>query len=71
MRDDIPMEALRIEKRVSTKMDTLMRMQSADDIAQTRKRKKKFGAAYSPLNTRSIGDKKGNSDHAWKKGSKN
>ncbi|MFZ0802741.1 MAG: HigA family addiction module antitoxin [Terriglobales bacterium] len=32
--------ALRIEKAFGVKMDTLMRMQSAYDIAQTRKREK-------------------------------
>lgn len=32
--------ALRIEKAFGVKMDTLMRMQSAHDIAQTRKREK-------------------------------
>jgi addiction module HigA family antidote len=32
--------ALRIEKAFDVKMDTLMRMQSAYDIAQTRKREK-------------------------------
>jgi addiction module HigA family antidote len=32
--------ALRIEKAFGVKMDTLMRMQSAFDIAQTRKREK-------------------------------
>jgi addiction module HigA family antidote len=32
--------ALRIEKAFGVKMDTLMRMQSAYDIAQTRKRAK-------------------------------
>src|SRR5664279_2710620 len=32
--------ALRIEKAFGMKMDTLMRMQSAYDIAQTRKREK-------------------------------
>ena len=34
--------ALRIEKAFGVKMDTLMRMQSAYDIAQTRKREKKI-----------------------------
>jgi plasmid maintenance system antidote protein VapI len=34
--------ALRIEKAFSVKMDTLMRMQSACDIAQTRKREKQI-----------------------------
>src|SRR5258705_13990595 len=34
--------ALRIEKAFGVKMDTLMRMQSADDIAQTRKREKEI-----------------------------
>jgi addiction module HigA family antidote len=32
--------ALRIEKAFGVKMDTLMRMQSSYDIAQTRKREK-------------------------------
>ncbi len=34
--------ALRIEKAFGVKMDTLMRMQSAYDIAQTRKRAKEI-----------------------------
>jgi addiction module HigA family antidote len=34
--------ALRIEKAFGVKMDTLMRMQSTYDIAQTRKREKKI-----------------------------
>ena len=34
--------ALRIEKAFGVKMDTLMRMQSAYDIAQTRKRESKI-----------------------------
>jgi len=34
--------ALRIEKAFGIKMDTLMRMQAAYDIAQTRKREKKI-----------------------------
>jgi addiction module HigA family antidote len=34
--------ALRIEKAFGVKMDTLMRMQSAYDIAQTRKREKEI-----------------------------
>jgi antitoxin HigA-1 len=34
--------ALRIEKAFGVKMDTLMRMQAAFDIAQTRKREKKI-----------------------------
>ena len=34
--------ALRIEKAFGVKMDTLMRMQSAYDIAQTRKQEKKI-----------------------------
>jgi len=34
--------ALRIEKAFGAKMDTLMRMQSAYDIAQTRKREKEI-----------------------------
>jgi addiction module HigA family antidote len=35
--------ALRIEKAFGVKMDTLMRMQSAHDIAQTRKRESEIG----------------------------
>lgn len=35
-----PDMALRLEKAFGVKMDTLMRMQSAYDIAQTRKREK-------------------------------
>ena len=35
--------ALRVEKAFGVKMDTLMRMQSAYDIAQTRKRENKSG----------------------------
>lgn len=34
--------ALRIEKAFAVKMDTLMRMQSSYDIAQTRKREKQI-----------------------------
>src|SRR5579871_4536877 len=34
--------ALRLEKAFGVKMDTLMRMQSSYDIAQTRKREKKI-----------------------------
>jgi plasmid maintenance system antidote protein VapI len=34
--------ALRIEKAFGVKMDTLMRMQSSYDIAQTRKREKQI-----------------------------
>ena len=34
--------ALRIEKAFGVKMDTLMRMQAAYDIAETRKREKKI-----------------------------
>jgi antitoxin HigA-1 len=34
--------ALRIEKAFGVKMDTLMRMQSSYDIAQTRKREKEI-----------------------------
>jgi addiction module HigA family antidote len=34
--------ALRVEKAFGVKMDTLMRMQSAYDIAQTRKREKQI-----------------------------
>lgn len=34
--------ALRIEKAFGVKMDTLMRMQTSYDIAQTRKRKKEI-----------------------------
>jgi plasmid maintenance system antidote protein VapI len=34
--------ALRIEKAFGVKMDTLMRMQSAYDIAKTRKREKEI-----------------------------
>ncbi len=34
--------ALRMEKAFGVKMDTLMRMQAAYDIAQTRKREKKI-----------------------------
>jgi antitoxin HigA-1 len=34
--------ALRIEKALGVKMDTLMRMQSAYDVAQTRKREQEI-----------------------------
>jgi plasmid maintenance system antidote protein VapI len=34
--------ALRLEKAFGVKMDTLMRMQSAYDISQTRKREKEI-----------------------------
>ena len=37
-----PKMALRIEKAFGVKMDTLMRMQFAHDIAQTRKREKEI-----------------------------
>ena len=37
-----PEMALRIEKAFGVKMDTLMRMQSSYDIAQTRKREKQI-----------------------------
>ena len=46
--------ALRIEKAFGVKMDTLMRMQSAYDIAQTRKREKEIRVrARSPHSRRS------------------
>ena len=38
--------ALRIEKAFGVKMDTLMRMQSAYDIAQTRKREHEIRIRY-------------------------
>jgi antitoxin HigA-1 len=41
--------ALRIEKAFGVKMDTLMRMQSAYDIAQTRKREKEIRVRRLPL----------------------
>jgi antitoxin HigA-1 len=41
--------ALRIEKVFSVKMDTLMRMQSAHDIAQTRKLESKIRLKAMPL----------------------
>ena len=42
--------ALRIEKAFGVKMDTLMRMQSAFDIAQTRKREREIRVRpYSPV----------------------
>jgi addiction module HigA family antidote len=37
--------ALRIEKAFGVKMDTLMRMQSSYDIAQTRKREKQISVS--------------------------
>jgi addiction module HigA family antidote len=40
--------ALRFEKAFGVKMDTLMRMQSAYDIAQTRKREKLIRVARVP-----------------------
>jgi addiction module HigA family antidote len=44
--------ALRIEKAFGVKMDTLMRMQSSYDIAQTRKREKQIQVArFSQLAT--------------------
>jgi addiction module HigA family antidote len=44
--------ALRIEKAFGVKMDTLMRMQSSYDIAQTRKREKQIRVArFSQLAT--------------------
>ena len=46
--------ALRIEKAFGVKMDTLMRMQSAYDIAQTRKREKEIRVRrYTPAFTTS------------------
>ena len=47
--------ALRIEKAFGVKMETLMRMQSAYDIAKTRSREKEiqvFGAFIGPTRTR-------------------
>ncbi len=41
--------ALRIEKAFGVKMDTLMRMQSAYDIAQTRKRANRINVSRVPL----------------------
>ena len=41
--------ALRIEKAFGVKMDTLMRMQSSYDIAQTRKREKQIKIQRVPL----------------------
>jgi addiction module HigA family antidote len=41
--------ALRIEKAVGMKMDTLMRMQSTYDIAQTRKREHTMKVRRAPL----------------------
>ncbi|MFZ0417466.1 MAG: HigA family addiction module antitoxin [Candidatus Sulfotelmatobacter sp.] len=41
--------ALRIEKAFGVKMDTLMRMQAAYDIAQTRKREKQINVRRLPL----------------------
>ncbi|MGO8933160.1 MAG: HigA family addiction module antitoxin [Terracidiphilus sp.] len=41
--------ALRIEKAFGVKMDTLMRMQSAYDIAQTRKRANQINVPRVPL----------------------
>jgi addiction module HigA family antidote len=41
--------ALRIEKAFGVKMDTLMRMQSSYDIAQTRKREKLISVRRVPL----------------------
>ena len=41
--------ALRIEKAFGVKMDTLMRMQSSYDIAETRKREKKIRVRRVPL----------------------
>ena len=40
--------ALRIEKAFGVKMDTLMRMQSSYDIAQTRKREKQINVRRLP-----------------------
>ncbi|CAN5552135.1 HigA family addiction module antitoxin [soil metagenome] len=40
--------ALRIEKAFGVKMDTLMRMQSSYDIAQTRKREKQIRVTRIP-----------------------
>jgi antitoxin HigA-1 len=41
--------ALRIEKAFGVKMDTLMRMQSSYDIAQTRKREQQISVRRVPL----------------------
>lgn len=41
--------ALRIEKAFGVKMDTLMRMQSSYDIAQTRKRENQISVRRIPL----------------------
>jgi addiction module HigA family antidote len=41
--------ALRIEKAFGVKMDTLMRMQSSYDIAQTRKREKQINVRRVPV----------------------
>jgi addiction module HigA family antidote len=41
--------ALRIEKAFGVKMDTLMRMQSSYDIAETRKRENKIHVRRVPL----------------------
>src|SRR5271155_2408414 len=41
--------ALRIEKAFGVRMDTLMRMQSSYDIAQTRKREKQINVRRVPL----------------------
>ncbi len=41
--------ALRIEKAFGVKMDTLMRMQTAYDIAQTRKREKQIRVQRVPV----------------------
>jgi addiction module HigA family antidote len=41
--------ALRIEKAFGVKMDTLMRMQSSYDIAETRKRENKIRVQRVPL----------------------
>jgi antitoxin HigA-1 len=41
--------ALRIEKAFGVKMDTLMRMQSSYDIAQTRKREKEIRVPRIPV----------------------
>jgi addiction module HigA family antidote len=43
--------ALRIEKAFGVKMDTLMRMQSSYDIAETRKREKQIHVQRVPLLT--------------------
>ncbi len=43
--------ALRIEKAFGTRMDTLMRMQAAYDIAQTRKREKQIQVRRIPQPT--------------------